>query len=289
MKINEFNFNELQETMPVVDNDEMQSFCGGVVNVQCMVDAIRNSNANGWGVFLSNFCCDGGSGSAQYAQQGDGVVTHSNGQKIQVLLLLIFLLSITGCRSVCWECKRDAAVLYIRDAETQASNFTPCVLFTDRFGRTVLPVWNDSTTVYKFARPFSCGLALIADKNDEMKYIDKKGNVVIDASEYDECWGFEELMGPHCGGLKRLAYVSKYNKEKGTSRFGIINMKGQVVLPVEYEAIYGPGSNDRFLPGCDHMILAKKNELYGFLTDKVKFVTPIIYEGYGFLSRYRIR
>jgi hypothetical protein len=42
------------------------------------------------------------------------------------------------------------------------------------------------------------------DKEGKWKYIDTEGRVVIDASEYDMCWGFEETTLPSGGGLTGL-------------------------------------------------------------------------------------
>jgi hypothetical protein len=145
------------------------------------------------------------------------------------------------------------------------------------------------------ANPFSCGLALVQDQNNEWKYIDKNGDVIIDASEYSMCWGFEETMKPGSGELKGFAYVCKSDSDtwdfsyfsgdtgeyidSGT-RFGLINLNGRVVLPVEYENIVGVGTVFPY----DAIWWVRKNGLYGAINGKARFIIPLKYADIHFFE-----
>ena len=160
------------------------------------------------------------------------------------------------------------------------SNIDTCWIYADRFGSVILP---DARNYYRMANPFSCGLALVWDRNRKWKYIDKNGTVIIDASEYSMCWGFEEPMGPHAGGFKGLAYVSNWGETY--EKYGLIDLNGQVVLPVEYDEIKGAG--DSYYPEQDKVLLIKKNGLYGVINEKIDIIIPLKYDNMSFFSRGR--
>jgi hypothetical protein len=100
------------------------------------------------------------------------------------------------------------------------------------------------------------------------------------------CWNFEEGMYGGASGFKGLAYVCKSDKDtrdfltesteagelidSGT-RFGLINVKGQVVLPVEYEAIAGLGA---VCFPLDVIWWVRKNGLYGAINEKAQSLYP---------------
>ncbi|MDR1524555.1 MAG: WG repeat-containing protein [Tannerella sp.] len=112
--------------------------------------------------------------------------------------------------------------------------------YADRFGNKILPIIpRNAPNSYKVAKPFSCGLARIMDKEGKWKYIDVEGHVVIDASEYDMCWSFEETTLPSGGGLTELAYVNEgydmkifggLTNEESNGKYGLINTKGLYCL-----------------------------------------------------------
>ena len=204
--------------------------------------------------------------------------------RIVLFLLAVNVIFLSGCKCLNNKYIHENDILYVRQAFQTSREF----IYVDKLDVMKLPVDLLTNGYYNDAYPFSCGLALVMDRNNEWKYINKNGEVIIDASEYTVCWGFENHMKPGTIGLKGLAYVCKSDGDtwdfngKGAndvfidngSRFGLINTKGQVVLPVEYEDIFGGISN--FLP-YDNIWWVRKNGLYGAVNEKLKFITPIKY------------
>lgn len=91
--------------------------------------------------------------------------------------------------------------------------------FIDKTGKLVIPM------EFTYAREFQEGLALVS-KGDTDYFIDKTGKIVLDLSDYDFAWGFEN----------GLARVSK-DDENGipfTSKQGYIDKTGKVVISLEY-------------------------------------------------------
>jgi hypothetical protein len=195
-------------------------------------------------------------------------------------LATVFTLMLLACRTVPSNYINEKDILYV---ERMTNKGEECFYYADRFGRKMLPVSKNAPDGYKVAKPFSCGLARIMDKDGKWKYIDTEGRVVIDASEYDMCWSFEETTLPSGGGLTGLAYVNKgYNmkiaggltNEESNGKYGLINTKGEVVLPVEYDAIYGFNTTDAPL---DRIWWIKKNGLYGAINEKAQLIIPLQY------------
>ncbi|MDR1223003.1 MAG: WG repeat-containing protein [Tannerella sp.] len=207
---------------------------------------------------------------------------------LSILGLLVLLFS--GCKCINGKYIHEDDVLYVKERMPNSRQF----FYADKFGNPKLPE-GFPLNRYKWANPFSCGLALVQDQNNKWKYIDKNGDVIIDASEYIMCWGFGEAMRPGAGGLKGLAYVCKSESDtwdfsyisgdKGEytdsgTRFGFINLKGRVVLPVEYENIAGNGA---FFPN-DAIWWVRKNGLYGAINEKAKFIIPLKYADINFFE-----
>jgi len=202
-------------------------------------------------------------------------------------LLLIILFLFLGCKNNSAQVINENNTQYINEDDTQYTkcineadilypkrkyhNNDTCWMYADRFGSVVLP---DARNYYRIANPFSCGLALVLDRDKKWKYIDKKGKVIIDASEYSMCWGFEEPIGPHAGGFKGLAYVSNWGETD--EKFGFIDLNGRIALPVDYDAILGAG--DAYYPEYDKILLIKKNGLYGAINEKTDIIIPIQYD-----------
>lgn len=204
-------------------------------------------------------------------------------EKMYVWGLCILLFA--GCKSINGKYIHEDDILYVQ-GRTPWNSRQYC--YADKFGSPKLPK-EYPFNYFKAANPFSYGLALVMDQNDEWKYIDRKGNVVIDASDYSMCWGFGELMNPGQGCIKGLAYVCKsesdtwgflyYSEDKGEfvdsgTRFGMINRKGQVVLPIEYEHITGLNGD---IPPYDAIWWVRKNGLYGAINEKAQLIIPLKY------------
>ena len=195
-----------------------------------------------------------------------------------IYLTGLFMIIFTGCQCINSKYVHEDDILY------EKGKFG-YYYFANKFGEIKLPknLFNPpDNNYYKIANPFSCGLALVMFQNNEWKYINKNGDVIIDAAEYNYCWGFEELTKPGSSGLKGLAYVCKSDSdtwdffglsENLSTRFGLINLKGDVVLPVEYEDIVGL----RNIPPYNNIWWVRKNGLYGAINEKVKFIIPLKY------------
>ncbi|WP_294627925.1 WG repeat-containing protein [uncultured Bacteroides sp.] len=99
------------------------------------------------------------------------------------------------------------------------------------------------------AHEFSCGLALVRGYDKKWRYINRKGEVVIEAP-YDKCWSFGEFYESALG-FKGLARVNNGIEKFGGmgwnegGKYGLINTRGKVVLPVEYEEIINFDEQDR--------------------------------------------
>jgi hypothetical protein len=66
-KLRRKNLDELREIMPVVNDQELRTYVGGDLNMQCIIDAMSNSS-NGY--FSPSSCFDSGAGG-----QHSGTVT----------------------------------------------------------------------------------------------------------------------------------------------------------------------------------------------------------------------
>lgn len=189
-------------------------------------------------------------------------------------LSVVFLLSCIGCKSIDGKYIYEGDVLSLTKSHTQQGE--TIFYYADKLGEIKLPKERNPLNYYRSASPYSCGLALIEDVNYERKYIDMHGDVIIDASEYDMCWGFEESVWGGNNGFKNLAFVSKNGTDPWDSdtKFGMINTKGKVVLPIEYEHVFLCSKD---VPGDQNVGWVKKDGLYGAINKKTKLITPIKY------------
>ena len=134
-----------------------------------------------------------------------------------VFIAGVILTLFTGCKCLNNNYIHESEVLYVR--EMTGYSVEPSkrrYFYADKYGFQKLPKRVPPQTFpyvppyYKGAEPFSYGLALIRDVDDKCKYIDKNGNVIIDASEYAMCSSFGGgLTQMH--GFKKLAMVCKGN------------------------------------------------------------------------------
>ena len=192
-------------------------------------------------------------------------------KKLYVFGILVLLFS---CRCLNSKYIHEDNVLYVWETIPNRESF----YYGNKSGTAKLPK-EYPFKHYKRANPFSCGLALVLDQNKEWKYIDKNGDVKIDASRYIMCWSFEEGFLPGAAGFKGLAYVCESDSDTwdyngNGSRFGLINVKGDVVLPVEYDGFLGGLG---FLFPYDNIWWVRKNDLWGAVNEKAKFIIPMKY------------
>jgi hypothetical protein len=215
--------------------------------------------------------------------QKQGVCHPENGSLVMrrlVLFLSFILTMLSGCRSFHTGYIREADVLYVHHFGTTDENGmrNEYFLYVDKFNEAKLPKEMfdiPDRKYYKWAFPFSYGLGLVKYFDDTWKYIDKNGNIVIDASNYDRCRSFGEYMGPHVSGFEKLAFVCKMEEDK--EKFGLINMQGQLVLPVEYDSFWGGWGKPAY-PEYDRIWLVSKNGLYGAVNKKAEIVVPLKYQ-----------
>lgn len=196
-------------------------------------------------------------------------------KRIIILALSCSYLLLTACASHGKYCVSEDEMLY---AKRKPSPDRGHFVYVDRFGSQRIPDPNTPKKNEGFAEAheFSSGLALVKDKNDKWSYIDRKGNIVI-APDYDNCLSFGEYYGAGLG-FKELAIVNTKGDQvtfqlgfENGGKYGVINTKGEVVLPVEYEEIQNFGELDRT------RWRVKKNGLYGFINEKAKVIIPLQY------------
>ena len=83
--------------------------------------------------------------------------------------------------------------------------------------------------LYKEMYPFSCDLSMVRNQNYEYGYINQYNQQVIPFGEYR--WCDSQFV---CG----YARVLKYDAFEGKNRWGIIDTKGNIILPLEYDKIW---------------------------------------------------
>jgi len=207
-----------------------------------------------------------------------------------IFLCSLCLMLFSGCKCINGNYIHEDDILYVirtsygPSGESRKFDF----YYADKFGYARLPVRHNPSYCYKWANPFSCGLALVQEQNNEWKYIDRNGEVIIDASEYTMCWNFEEAPHGFSSGLKGLAIVCKndvnfwdlysYAPREGDNsgtRFGLINPKGQIVLPIEYQTILGYG---KLIPELENIWWIRKDGLWGAINIKGRLIIPIKYQ-----------
>lgn len=92
---------------------------------------------------------------------------------------------------------------------------------------------------------------------NQFTYLDKKGR---------ECFGmYEELSG----------FFDGYSMVKKDGKYGIINRKGKIILPIEYD---NSGWRTMEYIFSENLAMVEKDGKYGFVNKRGKIVIPIIYE-----------
>lgn len=83
--------------------------------------------------------------------------------------------------------------------------------------------------VYKEMYPFSCGLSMVRNQNYEYGYINKYNQQVIPFGKYRWC---------DCLFVCGYARVLKYDSFEAKDKWGIIDTKGNIIIPFEYDKIW---------------------------------------------------
>lgn len=83
--------------------------------------------------------------------------------------------------------------------------------------------------LYKEMYPFSCGLSMVRNQNYEYAYINQYNQHVIPFGKYS--WCDSQFV---CGYARVLKYDSCEEKDK----WGIIDTKGNIIIPLEYDKIW---------------------------------------------------
>lgn len=130
--------------------------------------------------------------------------------------------------------------------------------YIDRQGKIVIEC------KYQYAAEFSEGVASV-EMNDKKAVIDKNGNLIT-PFEYDHIW-------PSRNGVMKV----RKGKSGEDAKYGYINTKGEVVLPIEYESI----PNDYEF---DKLGVVQKGKLYGYINKSAQVVIPLIYDKGGDFS-----
>lgn len=97
----------------------------------------------------------------------------------------------------------------------------------------------------------------IARIGDNYTYLDQKG--------HERFGTYEELSG----------FFEGYSMVKKNGHYGIINKKGKIILPIEYD---NSGWRAMEYIFSENIAMVEKNEKYGFVNKQGKIVIPIIYE-----------
>lgn len=159
-------------------------------------------------------------------------------------------------------------------------------VFVDRFGQQRIPHPDFSKRKDEFieAHEFSYGLALVRGYDHKWRYINRKGETVIEAS-YDRCWSFGEFHYSGLGlkGLARVNNGATDDSFRGSGwneggKYGLIDIKGRVVLPVEYEEIVNFNEHDR------RRWSIKKEGVWGLMDDKAKVLVPPQFDKLKFMD-----
>ncbi|WP_286151036.1 WG repeat-containing protein [Bacteroides acidifaciens] len=200
-----------------------------------------------------------------------------------LLVISVALLMVISCQSSKEYCICEDDMLYVKAKPSPSShNF----VFTDRFGRQRIPNPDLSKPSDEFmeAHEFSCGLALVRGYDKKWRYINRKGDTVIEAP-YDKCWSFGEFYESDLG-FNGLARVNNGIKRWGGmgwnegGKYGLIDTKGRVVLPVEYDEIINFDEEDR------SRWMIKKDGVWGLIDDKAKIIITPQYDKLDYYRGY---
>jgi hypothetical protein len=202
---------------------------------------------------------------------------------MKTIATLILLVAVCSCQLEMKYCVCEEDILYVKPKPSSDSrNF----VYVNRFGRQRIPNPDLSKPSDEFmeAHEFSCGLALVRGYDKKWRYINSEGDTVIEAP-YDKCWSFGEFYESDLG-FKGLARVNNGIERWGGmgwnegGKYGLIDTKGRVVLPVEYDEIINFDEEDR------SRWMVKKDSVWGLIDDKAKIIVPPQYDKLNYFRGY---
>lgn len=200
------------------------------------------------------------------------------------IILLFIMVTLFACQTRGRYCVSEDEILYVKRKPSPTEGY---YVYTDRFGQQRIPNPDVLKPEDQFmeAREFSCGLAAVRDLQGRWRYINRKGDTVIGPT-YDWCWSFEEFYGANLG-LRGLARVNNGLRVPPVGigwneggKYGLINTKGEIVLPVEYDEIMNFDQIDR------SRWMIKKDSLWGLIDDKARVVVVPRYEDMKYYHGY---
>jgi len=143
--------------------------------------------------------------------------------------------------------------------------------FIDKTGMEVIPL------EYDRANPFADGLAAVSI-DDKWGYINTSGEIVIPL-EYDRGISADRLSFVNGLAVVCIGKIDREDIYNNTDdrKYGIIDIEGNIVLPIEYDMIY---SADRFYRVA---IRDKyKRQKWGLADMSGEFILPCIYDSIRF-------
>ncbi|MBQ7967367.1 MAG: WG repeat-containing protein [Bacteroidaceae bacterium] len=128
--------------------------------------------------------------------------------------------------------------------------------------------------LYKEMYPFSCGLSMVRNQNYGYAYINQYNQQVIPFGKY--CWCDSQFV---CG----YARVVKYDILEEKNKWGIIDTKGNIIIPLEYDKIWA------LKEGYLHEIKAfKGNEELKINLVMISLKSGTLLDGLSYIATYTV-
>lgn len=128
--------------------------------------------------------------------------------------------------------------------------------------------------LYKEMYPFSCGLSMVRNQNYGYAYINQYNQQVIPFGKYSWCDG--QFV---CG----YARVVKYDVLEEKNKWGIIDTKGNIIIPLEYDKIWA------LKEGYLHEVKAiKGEEELKINLALIAAKSGVLFDGLSYIATYTI-
>lgn len=139
----------------------------------------------------------------------------------------------------------------------------------DGIGDVIIPF------LYKEMYPFSCGLSMVRNQKFQYAYINQNNEEIIKFGQYS--WCDPQFV---CG----YARVIKYSTLEQKDKWGIVDTKGNIIVPLEYDKIW------TLKEGCLHDLKAFK----GGKEVKINLVSlslkcGVLVDGLKYIATYSIK
>lgn len=125
---------------------------------------------------------------------------------------------------------------------------------------------------YKEIQPFSCGLALVRNSQDQYAYINIINKQVVPFGRYSWC-------DPRftCG----FARVTEYHYLEEKNKWGVIDTLGNIVVPFKYDKIWA--IKEEYLFSIKALIRDKEEKL-----NLYQLANKVIFDGLTYISTYSV-